>query len=220
MPGQEMAKEGVKSVGGFFRAFDIAFFMPGAIVLFAIGWFHFDKLAHSTQFQQLARAWGSDSARNWLLALMVAIALIIATFVAGLFCHALVRLGCSLAERLGNKKKKHPYRSLVDQLFNHDKPPNPPAAGPGTPEYDREASELSIYLWNLSTLGWNLAVAFLLVPLIGWWRWGVGVPFWLLVAAAIALLGSDFRYHSVKLGQKKKTERRATGAAEALPHTP
>lgn len=197
MPGQEMAKEGVKSVGGFFRAFDIAFFMPGAIVMFAVGWFHFDALEDSEKLQKLTRGWESDSARNWLLALMVAVALVIATFVAGLFCHALVRLGCSLSERLGNTKQKHPYRGMVERLFNHERPG-------GQPEYEREASQLSIYLWNLSTLGWNLAAAFVLVPIIGWWKWGVGVPFWLLAAAVVALLGSDFRYHSVKFGQKQK----------------
>jgi hypothetical protein len=82
------------------------------------------------------------------------------------------------------------------------------------------SAHLSFYLWNLSTLGWNLAVAFHLVPIIGGWKWGVGIPFWLLVAAAVALLGSDFRYHSVKLGRTKETGRRAAETSGNLPHTP
>lgn len=199
-----IAKEGVKSVGGFFRAFDIAFFMPGAIVLFAIGWFHFDELSQVEKLQPLSKAWEGNSASSWLLALMLAIVLIIATFVAGLCCHALVRLSCALAEHLGHWRKRRPYQRTVNFLFNHDRTAGQPGTGPRTPEYDREASQLSIYLWNLSTLGWNLAAAFLLVPIIKWWRGGVGVLFWLLVAAAVAMLGSDFRYHSVKLGQKQK----------------
>jgi hypothetical protein len=193
---QNLAEKGVKSVGGFFRAFDIAFFMPGAVVLLALWWFHskqvYAQLSQHEEVRQLFGSTASNSASQWLAALVVAFALIIATFVAGLFCHALVRLWCWLVwgviALIQLREKKKAWGEASTQQLNRR-------------PYHRDTNELSLYLWNLSSLGRSLAVAFLLVPVIGWWPFGVGVLLWVPAGLVLALLAEDFRHYSKKLGR-------------------
>lgn len=92
----------------------------------------------------------------------------------------------------------HFYGALVSWLFLHE-PPKPPAEkrDEDKARYNREESQLSLYLWNLSSLGWNLAVA---LAVVLWLdpdhslHWGVGV-------LVLCLIGSDFRSWSVRFGK-------------------
>ncbi|MBN1207145.1 MAG: hypothetical protein JXB05_19830 [Myxococcaceae bacterium] len=188
-----VTSEGVKSVSGFFRAFDIAFFMPGALVLFALWWFRPELWERPQDTVSSAFQSGSD-AQSWLFGLVAVIALVVAAFMAGLLCHAIVRILGSILARVGGLMGR-PYQHVVTFLFQH------PQDETGNKPYNREASELSLYLWNLSSLGWNLAVALLLVPLIRG-KLDRGIAPWLVGALLIVLLGSDFRSFSVRMGRQ------------------
>lgn len=203
----KITSEGVKSVGGFFRAFDIAFFMPGAIVLVALWWWK--RIPGGRPQEAWALLAGGSEARGWLLGLVLVLALVVAAFVAGLACHGVARILHALAVWTGDQTDKHRYTQLATALFEPP-PPAPPSTswwpfdrrGASARGYEREASELSLYLWNLSSLGWNLAVALLSVPVIRWKYDALVLP-WLLGALLICMLGSDFRAWSVALGHRR-----------------
>ncbi|RKG57698.1 hypothetical protein D7X30_19635 [Corallococcus sp. AB011P] len=96
----------------------------------------------------------------------------------------------------------HFYGALVSWLFLHE-PPKPPAEtrdGSKAP-YKREESQLSLYLWNLSSLGWNLAVALAVVL----WLDPAHSLRWVMGVLVLCFVGSDFRVWSVRFGKTGET---------------
>jgi hypothetical protein len=218
----EPVTTGWKAVGGFFRVFDIAFFLPGAIVLlgclrFKPAWLKtltrdvLSGMGGPEQAPALPAAVTKDGPVSevppWLAALALVITFVVLVFVLGLICHALARVIRSLAMRFGSwmwvekKVRRRPYRKALNVCFALKLDRLNPWLEDSTQVRVKrgqprpENDDLMLYLWNMATLCWNISVAFLGVAglALGTEHWGSCILLTLL-AFLLAMLGSEFRY--------------------------
>ncbi|WP_164016504.1 hypothetical protein [Pyxidicoccus trucidator] len=216
-PPTEPVTTGWKAIGGFFRVFDIAFFLPGAVLV--LGLFLSHGATSKAVVGNLLDILGAgasplvegEDVPGWLAALALAVTLVVLVFIAGLLCHAVARVWRSLMFRLGawqwsrngagDSWFRHPYWGTTKALFSLKQASRDSwgehVYGPAPTAREREDPELLLYFWNMATLCWNVAAALVLVAVLlltnpsPWPGWAL-----LSLAAALllAMLGSEFRY--------------------------
>lgn len=252
-PSTEAVTTGWQAVGGFFRVFDVAFFLPGAVLVLGLfvadcdmakdvvenvrGILAVEQSRGVERADAQPRAPAAESADEdvpgWLAALALAIAFIVLVFVAGLLCHAVARVLRALMFRLGawqwrrrggqeESWFRHPYWVTTKALFSLKQDSRDAwgarvyGAAPATRE--RADPQLLLYFWNMATLCWNVAAAFVLVavlllitssPMPG------GALLSLAAALLLAMLGSEFRYF-----WETETRRAPAPAPPVTPPTP
>lgn len=117
-----------------FRVFDLAFFVPGAVLL--AGLWRTGALGTTVTDAR-------DSSSDTLQAIGLGVLAVLASFLLGLLCHSVYRLVHLIAGRLaGEATEPSWYNALVK---------------------DRPQHELAIYFWYLRATCWNTAVACVIV---------------------------------------------------------
>lgn len=237
VPSTESVAAGWKAVGGFFRVFDIAFFLPGGIFLLGLSifrpsWVMDVEKSMEREGQSLTSIVKLDIP-ELPLAILIAVAIVALVFFAGLLCHAVARMFRSGVVRLGAWQWKneecerwwrHPYLLAVRFLFGlNEKKFNQWGSRLYGPPSKKDISgdrEMMLYFWNMATLCWNLAAALGLVAFIVMLplRWPLAVEdgrgfIPLGMALVVAMLGSEFRY----FWEKEKREEPGTPFQESQP---
>ena len=166
--------ESPKETLHFFRIFDLAFFAPGATVFATLWWAGWIN-SESLQLQKT----GGESATSVSLLLLA----VLASYVFGLFCHA--------CQRMVLTAKKNRSATESSEV----------SATPTAPWYtalsESSRHELALYFWYKRSTCWNMAIAMVLVGVIGlsktrpcdWILWVGGC---LIGSAAFGWLGNDF----------------------------
>ena len=156
----------VKAVAGFFRVFDVAFFLPGAALFFAARRM-IEGISASTGFSDVGQA----------------VEAVVICFVLGMICH------------WGGRRLRVAVTWVVASWRRHRI--RPQAEG-HVPAY-KSNDELRLYLWNLSTLSWNLATAAAVVLLLMVFRGVQPLLLWIVpvvLAVVLSHQAVEFRDHA------------------------
>ena len=201
IPSTESVTTGWKAVGGFFRVFDVAFFLPGAILTLGL------VASWDPGLSRVSRVTNTvKGVPDWLSAVTLIVITIVLVFVAGLLCHAVARMVRFAMFRLGARFAK----DTSESYFRHWNTVKAVFAlgddrirvwgnriyGPEVKKREPADPELLLYFWNMATLCWNVAAALGLLMMSLFFSparagWNLLL---LLPALLLAMLGSEFRY--------------------------
>jgi len=145
MSGSRSNSWSVSSPSGFFRVFDVAFFLPGTLLTSAV-WL---SIPHDVQMKVAGLLGSRNGVGGTITTAFAGATLLAAVFLGGLLVHAVHRTvyGC--------------FKWLTD-----DQPENLC----GSPATVRKP-ELQLYFWNLASLSWNLEAAVLLGAILLTLKW-------------------------------------------------
>ncbi len=161
--------QGLNSAFGFFRIFDVAFLIPGALVYIV------PKTTSSHSLLERLGPGGlfpspSLPVSEWVQKLGALVSFVVVLYVTGIVCHAIARQVREWLIKLKNRNGSQESDS---------------------PSLDR-ASEVGIYLWNLASLSWNCAAA-LAIGAILRWKLDLGTVIILIVGLVLVRQGCEFR---------------------------
>ncbi|GEM_PF-4449786 len=178
--------QGLNSAFGFFRIFDVAFVIPGALVYI---------VPQITSSQSLLERFVPGglfsspfhSGGEWVQNLGALVSFFVVLYVTGIVCHAIARQVREWVVELQDRKGSQASDS---------------------PSLDG-ASEIGIYLWNLASLSWNCAAA-LVIGAVLRWKWDLGTIIILMVGLVLVRQGCEFRAGYRSMAKAKEDSRGGT----------